>query len=885
MEARYNFDLLFKKTQILDYKNLEIFKKAALLYQIHVPNDLKEFPNQDIETFKEHSLKNSKGTYRLNDEDRISILKESIGKSYIPKYIEKFQVHSTYSNFLLRLATVFSSKRINVNILTNEEIFYGIILAEIFPEILNKDDLKRIYQNRQFYKQFERITKNFAGREKELARINNYVDWLPKSGIIEKLTATFRKTINWHEKPPLLIKGIGGIGKSTLIAEFILNQNKKSADGNLPFVYIDFDLPGFTLKEPLTILIEALRQINIQYPKHSELINGISNQISSLILSKSGDFNVNQSTHSSTRSYVYDTVENIIESNNLDFKTIGKKPILVVFDSFEEMQYRASTTELFSFYQFIKEISEKLPRVRPIFAGRSELNLGAENFKFEQLDLEEFDAASANSLLEKAGIENKKTRDFIFENFGGNPLMLTLATDLVKKEEGLDIHNNTKIKGKKWQYLISRILGHIHNDYVRKIAVPGMLVRSITPEVIMQVLAEPTKIGFIDDQMAEDIFQELQKEVALISKSSDGYEFSFRQDLRMTCESMIWENYPVESKKIRENAIAYYSNYNEIENFEQRKKHKAEYFFHVMKNQEIPEELDWATYDELRPYMENFIIELPAESRRFIDSLNRQESSAETIKSSNVNNEEWEQYNLGLLKDALNGEFGFLRSVFESLRAHSPRVNNGFSEFGKYEALLYQRLDKIPLSRNFIKKAMQTGTGSKNKKLEFEFQLIQIQNLEYEERYEEALKLGKLLQNPSPEVGIENRKKYEFLLFRIENRVGDSSINNFQEFIDSGTFIEDSGFRDTKWDFIFNEVHLDSIQFKTHSELNSQYRNLRKELKDLNTLEGYAKKHLDFFLKDITYTGHFNIVLRDVLFAQEIIDTNSMLNNSSILSV
>lgn len=882
MNANYNFDLLFKKSKTVDYKNLEVFKYAALLYQVNTDKDLNEFEASDIRILKNQSFKNSDGTYRLKKEDRISILKDTIGVDNIKLYINKYKIDTTYSNLLLKIV---DNKSIPVQELSNEEVFYAILLSEMFPKKLNKEELKTIYQRSQFFKQFERITKNFAGRSKELEKVNDYVDWLPKSSFVDKISSTFRNIINWHEKPPLLIKGIGGIGKSTIVAKFIMDQNKKNDKGALPFVYIDFDLPGFTLKEPMTILIEALRQINIQYPKHTNLINRISEQISSLIRSSNIDMKNVKSTNTNTRNYIYGTIEDIIKNNDLDFKTIGSKPILVVFDSFEEMQYRASTTELFTFYKFIREISDKFPRIRPIFVGRSELYIGVDNFKFDLMEIKEFDADSANSLLEKSGVTDEKTRRFIYKNFGGNPLMLTLATDLAKRKGGFSIKNKEEIKGKKWQYLVKRILGHIHDDDVRKIAVPGMLVRYISPDVIIKVLAEPTQLGFTDIAKANEIYEELRKEVALISKSSDGESFSFRQDLRMTCESMILEKYPKASKEIRKNAIAYYSNNQNIKDIEERKKHQAEYFFHLLKNEEIPDELDASTFDELRPYLEHSIIELPASSRRYINSLNNQNSSIETVEQSTISNDDWEQYNLGLIKDALNGELAFLGEVYEKLRKHSQRIHNGFSEFGKYEALVYQRLNKLQLSHEFINRALNTDEAQKNRNLRFDFNLIKIQNFEYEERYKDAFQSCNQIKKDAFKISKENQKKYEFLLFRIENRLEHKRpINDFKEYANPSLYTNtEEEYRDTKWEFVFNELKIDAIQFKKHFELNSEYRKLRRELNNLDTLEGFAKRNLNFFLKDITNTGNFNIVLRDVLFVKEIIESSS--SNNSILEI
>lgn len=873
MDSKFNFDLLFKKTESLDFREHPIFKKTALSYHVDKQKDLKGFSEQDIQLFKKHAFQTGEGIYRLNNADRLEILKNHIGKENIPSAIKTYNAQGEFADVLEMAAR---SNRIDIQKLSNKELYYAIILAEIYPEVFSADACKGLYQRRQFFKQFERITKNFAGRKKELNVVNDYVDWLPPKTLVNKLYSGFRNIISWYEKPPLLVKGIGGIGKSTIVAKFIMDQNT-SGKGNLPFVYIDFDLQGFSLKEPMIVLIEALRQIKIQFPQHNQLLDRINEQISELIeTSESEGFAEGhesatkvQGTTQSSRTYIYERIEEIIKGNNLDFGTIGRRPILVVFDSFEEMQYRASDSELFTFYTFIKEISEKLPRVRPIFVGRAELDIGTRDISFETLEINDFDPASANALLLKSGIEDQKTRGFIYENFGGNPLMLTLATDLAKKE-GFDLKNPEKIKGQKWQYLVRRILGHIHDDEVRKVAVPGMLVRFVNPEVIQKVIAGPTQLEFVDENKAHRIYEALKREVSLISKSDDGRSFSFRQDLRMTCEPMILEKYKKESEEIRENAIRYYGEYTSVKDPITRLRHQAEYYFHLLKKEQIPEDLDVSTYVELRPYLEQSIIELPPSSQRFINSLIHKKVNG---TSEMISDEEWERNSLGPIQEALNGEPTYLQEQYEHLRKRKSRTNKGFSEFGKYEAQIYQRLGKISRSNTFIAEALSNRNHSENDNLYIEFKLIEIQNLEYEERYQDALDLCEKLDQNAIEVNIKSRLKYDFLYLRIESRIHETNVmERLQEFTPKKfdiAFNED-GFRDTKWEFIYNELNPESAAFQNHKDFNQRFRSAKREFRNLTVLERYAQKNTGLFLKDITLTGTFEIVLRDYLCALEI---------------
>ncbi|MFD0531236.1 hypothetical protein ACFQ1I_39040 [Kitasatospora arboriphila] len=64
----------------------------------------------------------------------------------------------------------------------------------------------------------------------------------------------------------MLIGGPDGVGRSTVLARFILDGEHRSTGPRLPFAHIDLDRPGLLPQEPLTLLLDAVRQLRIQHP-------------------------------------------------------------------------------------------------------------------------------------------------------------------------------------------------------------------------------------------------------------------------------------------------------------------------------------------------------------------------------------------------------------------------------------------------------------------------------------------------------------------------------------------------------------------------------------------------------------------------------------------
>ena len=82
----------------------------------------------------------------------------------------------------------------------------------------------------------------FVNREAELERLRAYVGGQPPAA-------------------PLFVCGPGGVGKSTLLAKFLLNELERR---DRAVAYLDIDRPTIMPEQPMTLLAEAVPQLAMQ---------------------------------------------------------------------------------------------------------------------------------------------------------------------------------------------------------------------------------------------------------------------------------------------------------------------------------------------------------------------------------------------------------------------------------------------------------------------------------------------------------------------------------------------------------------------------------------------------------------------------------------------
>jgi hypothetical protein len=548
--------------------------------------------------------------------------------------------------------------------------------------------------------------------------MRDYVDYLEKSSLSESAASLFRDVVDWHQKPPLMITGVGGIGKSTLVAKFILDHvDDRSNLTALPFVYLDFDIPGLSVAKPATILLEALRQLNCQQIISDEALEILTPQVELYF----SDVKSGESDRVNFFAFVKERFKELAHN---------KKPVLVVLDSFEEVQYRVSVPVLQKFFNLISEISkELLPRLRTVFAGRSTIKIPSVNFT--PLTIETFDEESCKAYLHGKGIEPNAAK-LIFKLFGGNLLTIKLAAELVLRRgskgsailEKIDTGTifTKRDQNQIQEELVKRNLDHIHDEEVRKIAIPGILVRSLSPEVISKVLAGPCGLGTIKPSRAKELFAQLKKETFLISEMKG--VTAFRQDLRVALCPIISGEKKYRAKDIHANAISYYKGKKED-------RYKAELLYHSLMLEGNPDLIDKFYEPSMHPFLENSFREFPPAVFLRFANLHNLSVSDETLQKGKPI--DIDAYLKKQIIEVLSiGEERQLIDLKKLLSKFKARYN---SSLLYYEARLRMRLSEFSEAKNIIDGALkQSKTGVEYIRLK----LLLIDVLERESQFSHA---------------------------------------------------------------------------------------------------------------------------------------------------
>ncbi len=487
-------------------------------------------------------------------------------------------------------------------------------LAEHTVTLPDPDDLARQIELVRLLQPLEALADpTFCGREAELDVLAAYTHAGDSRADGER---------GW-----LMIHGPGGVGKSSLVARFALHHidRARPAQGLL-FVHLPFDRTDLVPEQPLTLLSEAVRQLQVLVP---ELDGKVVRALEHVLLT---------TLHADTRAESEQRGSKGSRSGRArDERTIAEmfrrllataspdgRPILLFLDTFEHVQ-RKGPLAVARLLDFLEMLQDACPRLRIVGAGRAPI----EDRRFTELPLEGFDPATALAFLRRLlpgdGQEYEAALHAITQTVGSDPLSLKLAADLFRREGPQALRDpalrrlvQLRLRPEERQgVLYRRILDHLENRDLRRIASPGLTVRRVTPDVIRKVLAAPCGLGRVDERRARVLFHQLRDEAALVADVPGQEAVVHRADVRRVMLPMLRGDAGKVVRSIQRKAVSYYVTQGETDPANAAE-HRAEELYHRLCLAQSPKTLDSRWLPGTGPLLESALDELPARSQVYL---------------------------------------------------------------------------------------------------------------------------------------------------------------------------------------------------------------------------------------------------------------------------
>lgn len=548
-------------------------------------------------------------------------------------------------------------------------------------------------------------------------------------------------------RPPetrlLFLEGVGGIGKSALIAHFLARIRTAGGVPFAPFGYIASDDPALDVTDPDLLLTEVAEQIQRHVwlaarqtgttassdrtdGAYADFKESVRQQAGTLELaskrgSSSGSLDLRLGALREGSSMVADAFSKFadVASQTMADSHGNVPPVLIVIDTFEEVRYRG-TARLLPFWRLIEQLLEYSEVIRVIISGRVPLPRPEGEFLSENLSLTELSRAASVDLLGQDTDLDPDTLDRLARQIGGNPLNLRLAARVVSGEQP-GRYGIEGLTSRRWGFfrvseelirgqLYRRVLDHIHDPRVRALAHPGMVLRRVTPGVIEQVLAPVCGIELDGPDSPEHLFHELSKEHTLVHRGDDQALY-YREDVRRPVLELLTNDQPDLTRRVHIAAFLHYSD--KIENGKPDQVANCEAIYHGIMLGHDGDTLEKFWTKDVSAGLESAIDELPPEGKVWLagkmDITLPQEFYREASTS------EWERMigprALAVLQEAGSLEVLAMLTEREERTIQSPLISIearclvSIGDYGAAENLLVRALEETPLNGNPGRKA------------------------------------------------------------------------------------------------------------------------------------------------------------------------------------
>lgn len=328
----------------------------------------------------------------------------------------------------------------------------------------------------------------------------------------------------------LVIDGPGGIGKSTLLARVAADLSARTPP--TPVFTFDFDRPSLDPSGP-GLLLEFTRQLGALLPAQAATLSAIREQIwrgqylrgAGPVMK--GDFAISVWR---TIDEFAGPIRDVIAEGGLD-----QHPLLVVLDTIEVVAGQGEASlEALGQWVGVLHYQLGLRRLRVLMAGRAARVAARRMGNAAVMHLPALNAAEARRLLRRLGLDATRAREAA-KVLGGNPLVLRLGARALSDNPDLPASElatmgETLVHG----VLYRRILDHLGqgpDDPLRRLALPALTLRVITPALLGQVVAPAVGLEGMMESEARALFDRLVTHAWVAEREAEG-RARHRADLR-----------------------------------------------------------------------------------------------------------------------------------------------------------------------------------------------------------------------------------------------------------------------------------------------------------------------------------------------------------------
>lgn len=419
-----------------------------------------------------------------------------------------------------------------VNDLTPDQLLALVAATEALPAShIDKPDLDALYARvaRERLDNSDRVLlSNFVGRHAELEQLRHF---------LAKPLAR-----DWAG---LLVTGLGGAGKSTLVAKFVSEVRRHKL---ATVVVLDFDRPGIDPRDSQWLEAELARQVGMDHPVLEASLRRAREHAWQHRLQASAEQTYTSEAREMDRSRVLlDEVRQALQA-----LTPPCPALLLVLDTFEEVTQLKLEGKLMDWLVEAADRLHPLP-VKVIISGRLfdfTTTLGSALLEKAPLHLDQLQNEFAVELLRREVVTSSAgrvempqqyARALVEEDlFPRRPLELKLVARLYvdSPDEVAALKSDLRTGGERLRGLFAglvyrRILMRMTgaSDSVKQLAFPGLVLRYVTPTLIQQVLVPCLGMPAMSDEAAVQALDILASYSWFAEREPTG-ALRYRRDLR-----------------------------------------------------------------------------------------------------------------------------------------------------------------------------------------------------------------------------------------------------------------------------------------------------------------------------------------------------------------